>query len=168
MRNLYYAQSPPDTSYNVLGALREMLRLPDCEWTLDEQCKATLFAIQRKTDLLVALPTGSGKSVIPMLAARVVNKTFAVIVPFISLLEDWEHHLKLARLFYSVFKPGMCTFSNTPIILATTDMAVTPGFSGAIGRFFANHTFGGLVIDEVHEVFVLREFRNCMRNIWHI
>ena len=168
MRNLYYAQSPPDTSYDVLGALREMLRLPDCEWTSDEQRKATLFAIQRKTDLLVALPTGSGKSVIPMLAARVVNKTFAVIVPFISLLEDWERRLKLARLFYSVFKPGMRTFADTPIILATTDIAVTPGFSEAIGRSFANHTFGGLVIDEVHEVFVSREFRNCMRNIWHI
>jgi len=67
-----------------------MLRLPDCEWTSDEQCKATLFAIQRKIDLLVALPTESGKSVIPMLAARVVNKTFAVIVPFILLLVDWE------------------------------------------------------------------------------
>ena len=139
--------------------------MPDCEWTSDEQCKATLFAIQRKIDLLVALSTGSGKSVIPMLAARVVNKTFAVIVPFILLLEDWECRLKLARLFYSIFKPGMRTFANTPIILATTDMAVTPGFSEAIRHSFANHTFGGLVIDEVNEVFVSREFRNCMRNI---
>jgi len=103
-----------------------------------------------------------------MLAARVVNKTFAVIMPFISLLEDWECCLKLARLFYSVFKPGMCTFADTPIILATTDMAVTPGFSEAIRHSFANHIFERLVIDKVHEVFVLKEFRNCMRNIWHI
>jgi len=103
-----------------------------------------------------------------MLAARVVNKTFVIIVPFISLLEDWECCLKLARLFYSMFKPRMHTFVNTPIILATTDMAVTPGFSEAIGHSFANYTFGGLVINEVHKVFVLREFRNCMRNIWHI
>ena len=145
-----------------------MLRLPKCEWVSDEQRKATLFAIEGKRDLLVALPTGSGKSVVPMLAARITNKTFAIVVPFISLLEDWERRLKLADLFYNVFKPGMRNFSDVPIILATTDIAVTADFAEAIGRSFANCTFGGLVLDEVHEVFVSRDFRACMRSIWHI
>ena len=42
-------------------------------------------------DLLVTLPTGSGKLIIPMVVALLMKKTFVVIVPLISLLEDWEH-----------------------------------------------------------------------------
>jgi len=62
----------------------------------------------------------------------------------------------------------MRNFSDVPIILATTDIAVTADFAEAIWHSFTNCTFGGLVLDDIHEVFVSRDFRACMRSIWHI
>ena len=146
--------------------MRKLLWLPDNKWMLEEQSKAALLAVEGKTDLLVALPMGSRKSI--MLASALTNKTFAIVVPFILLLEDWKHHLKMARIFYGVFKLGMQTFANTPIILATTDIAVKSDFAEAIGRLFANGMFGGLVLDEVHKVFASRDFQACMQSIWQI
>jgi len=72
----------------VLAALRKLLRSSGCNWTSSEQYEAVKYAIKGNSDLLVALPTGSGKSIIPMVAATVTKKTFVVVVPLISLLED--------------------------------------------------------------------------------
>jgi len=104
--------------------MRKLLWLLDGKWMSDKQCKAALLAIEGKTDLLVALPMGSGKLIIPMLTTALTSKIFTIVVPFILLLEDWECCLKMARIFYGVFKPGMQTFANTPIILETTNIAV--------------------------------------------
>jgi len=134
----------------------------------DEQCKTALLAIKGKMDLLIALPMGSGKSMIPMLASTLTSKTFAIVVPFISLLKDWERRLKTARIFHRVFKLGMQTFADTLIILAMTDIAVKSDFAEVVRRSFANGTWGGLVLDEVHEVFTSRDFWACMRSIWQI
>jgi len=56
-----------------------------------EQYEAIKCAIKGNSDLLDTLPTGSRKSIIPMVATMVTKKTFVVVVPLISLLEDWEH-----------------------------------------------------------------------------
>jgi len=152
----------------ALETLRKLLQLPNCNWTSNEQRKAALLATEGKRDVLVALPTGTGKSMIPILAATLANKTFVVIVPLISLLEDWVRRLKTARVQYSIFEPGMRAFFDCPIILATTDVAVKDDFADAIGRAHAKNTFGGLVFDEVHEVLVSNDFRACMGNLWKI
>jgi len=50
-----------------------------------------IYIIQEEKDLLVALPTGSGKSIVLILATILESKkTFLVVVPLILLLEDWE------------------------------------------------------------------------------
>ena len=148
--------------------MRQLLRLPNCEWKSEEQRNTVLFAIEGKTDLLVALPTGSGKSIVPMLTAKITNKTFAIVVPFISLLEDWERRLKAANLIHTVFKANMQTFYNTPIILTTTDIAIREEFADAVGRSFVNGTFSRLVFDKVHEILVSNDFWACMQIIWKI
>ena len=124
--------------------------------------------VEEKTDLLVALPTGSRKSIIPMVAALLTKKTFVVIVPLISLLEDWGHRLQKAGMIYKVFKPTSPPFYDCPIILATIDTAVEPPFSTAIGRSFADNTLGGLVLDKVHKILALKEFRPYMQRMWGV
>jgi len=130
-----------------------------------EKYKATLFAIQEKTNLLVILLTNSDKSVIPMFATKITNKIFTIVVPFILLLEDWEYCLKLADLFYNVFKPNMHNFSNIFIILTITDIIVMFDFAKVIGYSFTNCIFRGLVLNKVYKVYVLRDFRIYIRSI---
>jgi len=62
---------------------------------------------------------------VPMLAAMLGGrKTFLVIIPFISLLEDWKCQLKSSGTRYSVLQHGTCIFSNSPIVLATINLAI--------------------------------------------
>jgi len=124
--------------------------------------------VKGKMDLLVTLPTGSGKSIIPMVVALLMKKTFVVIVPLISLLEDWEHRLQKAGMIYRVFKATSPPFYNCPIILATTDTAVKPPFSTTIRQSFTDNTLGGLVLDKVHEILASKEFRPYMQRMWGV
>jgi len=96
------------------------------------------------------------------------GKIFLVIVPLILLLEDWEHRLKSSSTRYSVFQYGTHIFPDSPIVLATIDLAIKSYLIECIGNAYAHESFGGVVIDEVHDVLVSCEFRNCMRSVWQL
>jgi len=153
----------------ALKAMRSILRMPNCNWVSDKQRKAVLCAIKGKTDVLVVLPTGSGKSMVPMIVAhQSPTKTFVIIVLLISLLEDWERRLKNAGMPYGVFRSGISGFFGSSLVLTTVDLAVGKEFLEAIERSHALDGFGGIFIDEVHDVFVSRDFRACMQLLWGI
>ena len=153
----------------ALKTMRSILQMPNCNWVSDEQRKAVICAIKGKTDVLVALPTGSRKSMVPMIVAHQSStKTFVIIAPLISLLKDWEHHLKNARMPYDVFRSGISDFFGSSLILTTVDLAVGREFSEAIGRSHTLDSFGGIFIDEVHDMFVSRDFCACMQSLWEI
>ena len=96
------------------------------------------------------------------------GKTFLVIVPLILLLEDWEHRLKSSGTRYSVFWYGTRIFPNFPIVLATIDLAIKSYLIKCIGNAYACENFGGVVIDEVHDVLVSCEFWDCMWSVWQL
>jgi len=96
------------------------------------------------------------------------TKTFVIIVPLISLLEDWERHLKNIGIPYSVFRSSISDFYGSLLILTIVDLAVRREFSEAIGRSYVLDSFGGIFIDEVHDVFVSRDFYAYMQSLWGI
>ena len=146
--------------------MKKLLQSSDCNWTSDEQREAVIHALQGEKDLLVALPTGNGKLMVPMLAAILDSgKIFLVIISLISLLEDWEHQLKSSGTRYSVFWHRTCIFSDSPIVLATIDLAIKLDLIECIGNAYAHESFGGVVIDEVHDVLVSCKFQDCMWSV---
>ena len=151
----------------MLAALRKLLCSSGYNWTSSEQYEAVKYAIEGNSDLLVALPTGSGKSIIPMVATTVTKKTF-VVIPLILLLENWKRQLRKARMQYTVFKVTSPPFYDCPIVLITTDTAVGEEFSNAIGRCYTDRSLGALVLDEVHEILALKTFRPCMQKMWGV
>ena len=149
--------------------MEKLLQSSDCNWTSDEQCEAVIHALQREKDLLVALPTGSGKSIVPMLAVILGSgKKFLVIISLISLLEDWECWLKSSGTRYSVFQCGTHIFPNSPIVLATTDLVIKSDLMECIGNAYAHESFGGVVIDEVYNVLVSCKFWDCIQSVWQL
>jgi len=69
--------------------MKKLLQSSDCNWTSDKQHEAVIHALQGEKDLLVVLPTSSGKLMVPILAAMLGSgKTFLVIVLLISLLKS--------------------------------------------------------------------------------
>ena len=103
---------------------------------------------------------------VPMLAAMLGGgKTFLVIVPLISLLEDWECRLKSSGIRYSVLRHGIRIFPDSPIVFATIDLAIKSDLIECIGNAYARKSFGGVVIDKVHDVLVSRKFQDCMQSV---
>jgi len=100
---------------------------------------------------------------VPMLAAMLGGReTFLVIVPLILLLEYWEHWLKSSGTRYSIFQCGTLIFPNSPIVLATIDLAIKSDLIECIGNTYAHKSFEKVVINEVYNVLVSHEFQNCM------
>jgi len=90
-----------------------------------------------------------------MLAAMLCGrKTFLVIMPLISLLEDWKHQLKLSGIRYSVFQHGMYMFPDSLIILATIDLVIKSDLIECIGNTYVCKSFGEVVINEVYDVLI--------------
>ena len=103
---------------------------------------------------------------VPMLVIMLGSgKTFLVIIPLISLLEDWECQLKLSGTRYSVLRYGIHIFPDSPIVLATIDLAIKSDLIECIGNTYAHKSFGGVVIDEVHDILVSRKFWDCIQSI---
>ena len=149
--------------------MKKLLWNSNCNWTSDEQCEAVIHALQGEKDLLVALPTSSGKSMVPMLATMLGSgKTFLVIVPLISLLEDWERQLKSSGTRYSVFQCGIHIFPDSPIVLATIDLVIKSDLIECIGNVYTYESFGEVVIDKVHNVLVSCKFWDCIRSVWQL
>ena len=90
-----------ETEQVALKTIRKLLQSFIHDWASDEQCIAVIYAIQGEKDLLVVLPTGSGKSIVLILATILESKKiFLVVVLLILLLEDWEQQLKSSDIIW--------------------------------------------------------------------
>ena len=160
--NLLFYQTI-DIEKTALKSIKKLLQSSDCNWILDEQREVVIYALRGEKYLLVALPTSSRKSMVSILAAMLGSgKTFLVIIPLILLLEDQEHQLKSSSTRYSIFRHGTCIFPDSPIVLAIIDLAIKSDLIECIGNAYVHESFGRVVIDEVHDILVSREFQDCI------
>lgn len=78
-----------------------------------------------KTDVVLALGCGVGKTAVIVLPSLVENGYTVVVIPLLSLLADWKHRCSKAGIPYEVWE-GFKTVKlvgNCNLILATTDTA---------------------------------------------
>ena len=139
--------------------MKKLFQSSDFKCTSYNQCEVIIHTMQEKKDLPVALLTGSGKSIVLMLAVMLGSgKTFLVIISLISLLEKWKYQLKLSCIRYNIFWHGMHVFPDSPIVLANIDLTIKSDLIECIGNAYAHKSFGRVVIDEFHDILVSCEF----------
>jgi len=71
-------------------------------------------------------------------------------------------------MLYGIFKSDVHDFFGSSIVLTTVDLVITPNFSKTMGKAHVLDSFGRIITDEVHDVFVLRDFRSCMQLLWGV
>jgi bloom syndrome protein len=78
-----------------------------------------------KTDVVVALGCGVGKTAVIVLPSLVENGYTVVVIPLLSLLADWKERYFKAGIPYEVWEGFKTTalVGNCNLILATTDTA---------------------------------------------
>ncbi|KXN84688.1 ATP-dependent DNA helicase tlh2 [Leucoagaricus sp. SymC.cos] len=156
-----------DLEQQALQALRKLLKSPPAQWTSNLQRSAVMAALEQETDVIVALPTGSGKTMVPLISALLnPSKVTGIIVPFIALLEDYTQRLMKYGIRHEVFTTRMLSFpEDCPIILSTIDLAVTREYRTCVLRAKARESMNLLLIDEVHEVPTSKNYRPVMDTV---
>lgn len=117
-----------------MDALREVLLKPEAKWSNEGQKLAVMAGLQWKQDLIVALPTGSGKSAIVATVAKLEKlKVTAVLCPLRSLLSDWKRRLTELQYPFEVFnKDDSIITGDFPIILVSLDATAGLAWTQAV------------------------------------
>ncbi|TEB37068.1 hypothetical protein FA13DRAFT_1787319 [Coprinellus micaceus] len=110
---------------SMLQHLRHLLGQPDATWRSVEQRSAVDALLKLEQDVIVALPTGIGKSVIAVLPSQVENAVTVIIIPLTALMEDWKRRLTALNVQWEHFEgsknPRLIGHAN--IVLVSSDVA---------------------------------------------
>lgn len=155
----------------ALDTLRDLLRNTSATWTSDGQRSAVLATLEWSADVLALLSTGSGKTMIPIIASRLEpHNTVVVIVPLRSLLMDYERKLNKMKIGYYVFEANRCSEDGFPyehnLILAVIDQARTPTWNTYIQNLHSLKPVKRIVIDEIHYMLTNDNFRPSLESIY--
>lgn len=161
--------SIPNT-HSALTELRKLLG-QDAKWRSPEQRSAIKALLSLEQDVIVALPTGVGKSVIAYLPSLLESAVTVIVIPLLSLLDDWKRRLQQLSIPFEHFEGAKAPTlqGNTNIILVTSDIVRYPHWRKAISEVQARHTIARYVFDECHYYFTDVDFRkHAMANPWEL
>ncbi len=155
-----------DVPFSLLGLLWSFLGDDKARFRSPEQAQAVQYALERRGNLLVVLPTGGGKSLtflLPMMndswtSCRGVN---VLIVPYNIMKEDMCRRCLESGLSAAVFHSniGLDVVSNLDCLICVADSVGNPQFHVLLSSLQSLHLLRRIYIDEVHHVLCSNVFR---------
>ena len=147
--------------------LRKIIGNPQATWSNAGQKQAVMSALEWSSDLIVILPTGSGKSAIITVVAELEhNRITAILCPLRSLLMDWQRRLKKMHIRFTVFDPSAPKIDDqASIVLVSLDSTKSQSWSHAILSLRTEIPLARLVFDEAHLVLTEASYRDVMNRV---
>ncbi len=151
----------------ALQGLRTVLANPHAQWRNEGQKLAVMAGLQWQSDVVVVLPTGSGKSAIVATIAQVeVNRITAVLCPLRSLLQDWHRRLQALHIPHTLFDSAHPEINDQhSLVLVSLDLSTTHAWRQAVAKLRAEIPLCRIVIDEAHLVLTEGEYREVMSRV---
>lgn len=144
----------------VLGHLQRLLGTGTL-WRSPEQRNGVAALLKLERDVIVALPTGIGKSMIALLPTQVEHAITVIIVPLIALVDDWISRLEAFKIPFEHFEgaanPRLT--GNCNVILVSSDVARHLYWKRAISDLQSKRPIARFIFDEAHYYFSDFEFR---------
>lgn len=153
-------------SASLLTHLRRVLGEKDAHFRSPEQAQAVQYALERRGNLLVVLPTGAGKSLIfliPMLIGRSTEDVGVniLIVPYNIMKEDMRRRCFLSSLDAELYHPEMSIEEARKLncIICVADTAGDDRFHVLLKSLCRLGSLRRIYIDEAHHVLSSNVFR---------
>jgi DEAD/DEAH box helicase len=169
-----------DPNHSLLQELRSLTRDPNAQWTCPEQQLAAPVGLTTKSNMMLSMPCGTGKTLAFMLPTLAANTGLSlVIVPYRSLLADMATNMDQGRVKHIVwdsnsrlmFQPGMDNVkklidNEVRFISAVEDTVVGSKDSMAfIDMLTEKGLLNNIIIDECHQLIMSRHYRDVHRRL---
>ena len=135
---------------NVLTLLRTLTGDPEARFRSSEQDDAAQYIVNTQTNLLVILPTGTGKSLLMFLASLAdPTSTSLVVVPTVALRQDLvsravRHGISVAT--------SLADFGTQSLLLLTPEAIAMQGAFAKLDAACHSQRIQRVFIDEIHMV----------------
>lgn len=154
-------------SQRALLTLRKVFKNDKAEWTCDEQRQGTLALLKLKTDALVIMRTGTGKTMLPVIASLMEPDYVTVVVlPLKSLMTDYKKRFHEMGIAFEHFdgrqSDGLSGEHN--LILVSADIVKTAHWVQSLAELNTRMPVARLVFDEGHMFGESNSFRDSMQN----
>lgn len=118
----------------MLDLLRMLLNSQHATWSCNAQRHGVVGAVHGKKDVIVIAPTGSGKTMIPIILGLMDSTKFVIIViPLVSLRDDYIRRFTRLHLpFHSYDNDSSPIPLSTRFCLVSSDMAIRQPFQSAV------------------------------------
>ena len=170
--------SPSQITVSEAATMQEQLKrffgAEDAAFKSSYQLLAVLMVKKRADDVLVVMPTGSGKSLTYMLPAWMeqnlvggggIKLVTVVIVPLISLMEDLRRRCVYHSLEVGLWKDRQ---RKPTILLVPVEVVGTDVFRHYCNSLAATGCLARIVVEEAHTRLTWEGFRPKMRNLSQI
>lgn len=153
----FFATTPTEKSvgisYGILDEIPKKLRHlygPNASFKSEYQKEAVLSVIQTTEDQLLIMPTGSGKSLLYVLPALVLNKCAVVVVPTNALVQHVLISLTNLRVSVEQFRHSFSYCVLPSVLLVVYDTFVSESFKAFLLQKQDSICF--ICLDEIHKV----------------
>jgi len=102
-------------------------------------------------DLFFIAPTGSGKSLGFSLPLVILQQTFVVIVPFISLVNDLENRANGFGMQVVVWNSFIDIRTPPQLLIVSVEAGLDKKLKNYLGQLIITDTVKRIVFDEAHE-----------------
>jgi superfamily II DNA helicase RecQ len=150
---------------NILIALRWFYENQNAGFRTPLQATAVKQAVYNPRDMLIVLPTGSGKSLSFFLCAAVNPKKCTVVVtPFLALKKDLLMHAKQHKIVVECWTVRTPDKHQMPqLLICSVEQVNSPSFKKWV--IDKHEIITKLFFDEVHAMVTQVTFRDCMREL---
>jgi superfamily II DNA helicase RecQ len=145
---------------DLLQYLQELYG-PQATWSDPGQQRGVQALMSLEKDVMIILRTGIGKSAIAILPSFVERGITVIVIPLVSLLEDWKSRLTDLNVPFEVFEPKdpRSVTGHARIVLVSVDKSTVPSFRATLLRLNIDIPIYRVIFEEAHMWFTDCDYR---------